>query len=241
MPFSQHIPHLSNACRVTLRSTSAFSPSSHASTTTKNNDQSCNLAQTLAARRGRFAGFVDVAIDFLLEFLACATMSAGSTAATTKTTTTTVTEIKSLDHFKQIRDGGGPDKIIIYAKAVSSMFLVLSCHSRPPVTRIFPPFKSWCRPCESIGPVFDKVAEQHSSKVDFYAFDVDGCRGTSPPKNSAFVPCAPTFSYFNTRVNNAVSWVVGARTQTSSRGGAIAFPSSSGERSRSLADQGLTV
>ncbi|KAK0552595.1 hypothetical protein OC846_001854 [Tilletia horrida] len=58
-----------------------------------------------------------------------------------------VTEITSLRQFQRVN--AGPNKIIIYSKA------------------------SWCRPCETIGPIFEKLAAQHEGKIDFYVFDVD--------------------------------------------------------------------
>ncbi|KAE8218868.1 hypothetical protein CF319_g7330 [Tilletia indica] len=59
----------------------------------------------------------------------------------------TVTELKSLADFQRINTG--TNKIIVYSKA------------------------SWCRPCESIGPIYDQLASTYASQLDFYSFDVD--------------------------------------------------------------------
>ncbi|KAK0529244.1 hypothetical protein OC834_003750 [Tilletia horrida] len=93
----------------------------------------------------------------------------------------TVTEIKSLRQFQQIN--AGPDKIVIYSKA------------------------SWCRPCETIGPYFDKLAAEHASSIHFYFFDVDEVEDL--PEELG-IRSMPTFVYLRDGIPRGQ--VVGANT-----------------------------
>ncbi|CAD6940821.1 unnamed protein product [Tilletia controversa] len=77
-----------------------------------------------------------------------------------------VIELKSLAHFEQVNTG--PKKIIVYSKA------------------------SWCRPCELISPLYEKLATDYASQLDFYAFDVDDADDLSEELS---IRSVPTFVY----------------------------------------------
>ncbi|GAA5936432.1 hypothetical protein JCM3775_000819 [Rhodotorula graminis] len=64
---------------------------------------------------------------------------------------------------------------------------------------------TWCGPCRAISPVFERLAEQSSSAIDFYKVDVDAQEQIA---QECGVRAMPTFMVF--RAGDKLGEVTGA-------------------------------
>lgn len=73
---------------------------------------------------------------------------------------------------------------------------------------------TWCAPCKTYAPIFDKVSEEYSEKLEFKKFDVDGIDGKDEALMTELnIRSIPTTVFFDEN-DNVSKKIIGSITET---------------------------